>query len=235
MDTTFSPGSAAAVLAIDTAFAACQVALVDGSGKLRAGHSLAMARGQAEVLPGLVAQTLAEAGLGFAALDLVAVTVGPGSFTGVRVALAAARGFALVADCPVAGVSTLEVLAHAVPDEARARGDEVLSVISARRGQVYFQRFRAGTRPDALGPARVCSLGEVAESGQGSIWAVGDAAAEAVAAGCAGRAVAEALLPRPADLAALALLDLCEGRVRPALPLYVRGPGAEPARPQDAR
>lgn len=213
------------VLALDTAFAACQLALLSADGRVLAAESRPMARGQAEVLPGLLQAAMAATGCRFAELGLVATTIGPGSFTGVRVAVATARGLALVAGCPVAGIGTLEALAHAAPEAARAEGATVLAVIEARRGQVYAQRFRAGRRPQPLEEPRVCELEELRD-GPAAAWAAGDAAAAAVAAGCARRAVAESALPRPEHVAMLALLDREAGTLRPPLPLYVRGHGA---------
>lgn len=214
------------VLAIDTAFAACQVAVLSAEGVVLAAASSRMARGQAEALPALLREAMAAAECRFADLSLIAATVGPGSFTGVRVAVAAARGLALVAGCPVAGITTLEALARAAPDAAKAEGAEMLAVIEARRGQVYAQRFRAGPRPQPLEEARVCALADLPVDAPPA-WAAGDAAAAAVAAGRAGAAVAGTELPRPDHVAQLALLDLRTATLRPPLPLYVRGPGAD--------
>lgn len=222
---------ASALLVIDTAFGACQVALAGGDGRLRARETRILDRGQAEVLPAMLQSVMAAADGGFAALDLLAVTVGPGSFTGVRVGVAAARGLALVAGCPVAGLTTLEVLAHAVPATAKSQGETVLAVIAARREQVYYQYFRAGERPVALTSPGVCALSAIpaqAGSGPDGGWAVGDAAAAAVAAGLAGDAAPDTALPDPAALAALAWHDRRTGRLQAALPLYVRGSGATP-------
>ena len=94
---------------------------------------------------------MAEAGLAFADLDRIAVTVGPGSFTGVRVGIAAARGLALVTGCPVVGIGTLAV--HAEKARARSRARARCSpLLDARRGEVYGQAFAADGAP--LGAAR---------------------------------------------------------------------------------
>jgi tRNA threonylcarbamoyladenosine biosynthesis protein TsaB len=94
------------VLAIDTALEACSAAVLDTEGKLVV-RSLPMARGHAEALMPLIAETMSAAGTEFADLDRIAVTIGPGSFTGVRVGVAAARGIALAADKPAVGLTTL--------------------------------------------------------------------------------------------------------------------------------
>src|SRR6266567_1894140 len=96
------------VLAIDTALEACAAAVLDAaSGKFLASETLAMSRGHAEALMPLIARVMDAAGLEFAELDRIAVTVGPGSFTGLRVGISAARGIALAAGKPAIGLSTL--------------------------------------------------------------------------------------------------------------------------------
>ena len=95
------------VLAIDTALEACSAAVLDTEqAAITAHESLAMVRGHAEALMPLVARVLDRAGLEFAALDRIAVTTGPGSFTGLRVGIAAARGIALAAGKPAVGLTT---------------------------------------------------------------------------------------------------------------------------------
>ena len=100
------------VLAIDTACSACSAALAR-DGVVVAARSEAMARGHAEALMPMVQAVMAEARIAWADLELVAVTNGPGSFTGLRTGLAAARGIALAQGIPVAGVTTLEAVAAA--------------------------------------------------------------------------------------------------------------------------
>src|SRR6516165_10388792 len=102
------------ILAIDTALDACAAAVLDTeAGKLIAQESQGMKRGHAEALMPLVGRVIAQSGIGFADLDRIAVTTGPGSFTGLRVGLSAARGIALAATKPVVGVTTLT--AYAAP------------------------------------------------------------------------------------------------------------------------
>ena len=108
-----------------------------------------MDKGQAERLIPLAEQLLAEAGLTFADLDAIAVGTGPGNFTGVRIAVAAARGLALSLGIPAIGVTRLEALAHGLPRP-------LWVVEDAKRGEVYAQRFDSTggaaflTRLDAL-------------------------------------------------------------------------------------
>src|SRR5688500_10065550 len=124
------------VLAIDTALAACSAAVLDTARGIVASASEPMVRGQAEVLMPMVARVMREAGVDFEALDRVAVTVGPGSFTGLRVGIAAARGIALAAGKPAVGLSTLA--AFAAPHIAADHTAPVVAAIDARHAQVYL-------------------------------------------------------------------------------------------------
>ena len=100
------------ILAIDTALDACAAAVLDtGSGRLVAQESQSMKRGHAEALMPLIGRVVVESGIGFAGLDRIAVTTGPGSFTGLRVGLSAARGIALAANKRVVGITTLTAFA----------------------------------------------------------------------------------------------------------------------------
>src|SRR6201996_1850702 len=129
------------ILAIDTAMDACAACILDTeAGKLIARESQAMKRGHAEALMPLIARVIKEAGIGFTALDRIAVTTGPGSFTGLRVGLSAARGIALAADKPVVGLTTLT--AYAAPVVAENGAHPVISAIDARHDHVYFQVVR---------------------------------------------------------------------------------------------
>src|SRR3984893_10311220 len=126
------------ILAIDTALDACAAGVLDtGAGKLIAQESLAMKRGHAEALMPLSARVIKESGIAFASLDRIAVTTGPGSFTGLRVGLSAARGIALAASKPVVGLTTLT--AYAAPVVSQDAEQPVISAIDARHDQVYFQ------------------------------------------------------------------------------------------------
>ena len=121
------------VIAIDTALGACSVAALDG--QIVCGHRfLDMNRGHAEVLMGLVDEVEAEAGFGVLACDRLAVTVGPGTFTGLRVGLAAARGFALASGKPLVGLTTLHAIA------AGAEG-EMIEKVAQHTGISFPHRF----------------------------------------------------------------------------------------------
>src|SRR5438105_12812235 len=125
------------VLAIDTALEACSAAVFDTSSGVLASETRGMARGHAEHLMPLIARVMNEGGFEFADLDRIAVTTGPGSFTGLRVGISAARGIALVAGKPVVGVTTLA--AYAAPIVNRGGEHPVISAIDARPDPVYLQ------------------------------------------------------------------------------------------------
>ena len=148
------------VLALDTALDACAAAVLDRAGpdlRLTAETDV-IGRGHAERLMALLGGVMTRAGLGFADLDLVAVTVGPGSFTGIRVGVAVARGIALAAGKPIAGISTLVALAE--DGRAAAPGEPVLAAIDARRGEVYAQAFAADGAP--VSPPAAMALADAA-------------------------------------------------------------------------
>jgi tRNA threonylcarbamoyladenosine biosynthesis protein TsaB len=129
------------ILAIDTALDACAACVLDtDAGRLIAQESQAMKRGHAEALMPLIARVIKASGIGFAGLDRIAVTTGPGSFTGLRVGLSAARGLGLAADKPVVGVTTLT--AYAAPVVSQNAEQPVISAIDARHDHVYFQAVR---------------------------------------------------------------------------------------------
>ena len=133
------------MLAIDTALEACATAVLDTDRKgALTSRSLPMARGHAEALMPLIVDVMSAAEVEFTDLDRVAVTVGPGSFTGLRVGVAAARGIALAAGKPAVGLTTLAALAAPFFDADETRA--LLAVIDARHSQVYMQLFGPGGR-----------------------------------------------------------------------------------------
>lgn len=206
------------VLVIDTALDACTAAVFGGAGPddMRALglRSEIMARGHSERLGGFVRDAVAEAGDGFEALDRIGVTVGPGSFTGLRVGLAFAQGLGAALGVPVVGVSTLAALARS------ADGDEgpTAAVIDARRGQVYLQLFADGgpaSEPEAL------SLEDAVARLAGRSWRI-------VGSGAALVGGAQSTLTAP-DPAALATLTAAfDPATNPPRPLYLRAPDATP-------
>ncbi|MAP19128.1 MAG: tRNA (adenosine(37)-N6)-threonylcarbamoyltransferase complex dimerization subunit type 1 TsaB, partial [Aurantimonas sp.] len=141
------------LLAVDTAFARCSVGLFDmDAGVMLAGDEPEIGKGHAEQLFGIIDDVLNAAGADYGSLRRIAVTVGPGSFTGLRVGVSAVRGLALTLGVPAVGVTTLEVLAapHLAADRV------VLSVLDAKRGEVYAALYdsdgAALKEPAALAP-----------------------------------------------------------------------------------
>src|SRR6186713_2614867 len=168
------------VLAIDTALEACSVAVLDTDRPdLRAHESLPMQRGHAEALMPLVARVLDRVQFDFSAIDRVAVTTGPGSFTGLRVGIAAARGIALASGKPAIGLTTLA--AFAAPFIAADDTLPVVVAIDARHQHVYLQVFGPGGR--TLVAPRIASVADaVRAAGHGPVRLAGTGAAMLLAA-----------------------------------------------------
>jgi tRNA threonylcarbamoyl adenosine modification protein YeaZ len=220
------------LLALDNAEAACSVALWDAArpaATVLLGHRrLSAARGQADHLVPLIDELLGAVGCDYAALATLAVNRGPGSFTGLRSVVAAARGLALAAGLPVIAVSSLETLAAAV-------ACPVVAALDVRRGQICLQRFDRDGLPLAepeimtpqhaaagLGPAPVRLVGSGALLLRAALPAhqvvvVEEAELDARwVASCAARRLAAGEEPQPGPT------------VRP---LYLRPPDARPQVP----
>ena len=218
------------VLGLDTATKACSVA-VWRDGAVLAHECVRMERGHTEVLIPMVKRVLGAAALAFRDLDLVAVTVGPGAFTGLRVGLAAARGIALAADVPCIGVTTLEAIAAAVP---RREGDSrvVLVVLETKRGDFYAQAFS----PEGVGlaPPRAVDAAVLPDLVEGrEVVVAGDAGAAVIAglhaAGMVAERAAGAEYADACIVAGIAArrMRAKEGPLQRPLPLYVRRPEAQ--------
>src|SRR5260221_2058189 len=143
------------VLAIDTALEACSAAVLDTDSGIAASETLAMTRGHAEAVTPLIARVMSAAAIEFADRDRIAVTTGPGSFTGLRVGISAARGIALAAGKPAVGLSTLA--GFAAPLIADDDSTQVVAAIDARHEQVYLQVFGSGGAAGGAPP--VANLG----------------------------------------------------------------------------
>jgi tRNA threonylcarbamoyladenosine biosynthesis protein TsaB len=216
------------VLAIDTALAACSAAVLDTVfGGVIAGESLPMVRGHAETLMPLIARVMKRAALAFPDIDRVAVTTGPGSFTGLRVGISAARGIALAADKPAVGVSTLS--AYAAPHLADDKAVPVVAAIDARHEHVYLQVFGPGGR--VLIAPRLARLSEAVNAAATAPCRVVGSAARAVADRMPdGAPVLLRIDARDApdiDWVARMGAVLPEGQAPPK-PQYLRAPDAQP-------
>src|ERR1700731_1241532 len=168
------------ILAIDTALDACAAGVLDTeAGKLIPLESQAMKRGHAEALMPLIARVIEQSGIAFAALDRIAVTTGPGSFTGLRVGISAARGIALAAGKPAVGLSTLA--GFAAPLIAEDDSTHAAAAIDPRHDQVYLQVFGPGGR--TLVAPRIATLRDAVRAAMtGRARIVGNAATIVAAA-----------------------------------------------------
>jgi tRNA threonylcarbamoyl adenosine modification protein YeaZ len=219
------------VLAIDTALEVCAAAVLDTENGKVTSVSLPMVRGHAEALIPLIGRVMKEADTAFSALDRIAVTTGPGSFTGLRVGIAAARGIALSTGKPAIGLTTLE--AYAAPWIAHDDKTTVAVAIDARHQHVYLQTFSPGGR--SLIAPRIASVADAvrAAAGNGAVRIVGTGATMLAAAWPA-REPEPALVEdrRAPDIVWVGRLAIAadEGSGQPK-PLYLRAPDAQP---QDA-
>jgi tRNA threonylcarbamoyladenosine biosynthesis protein TsaB len=219
------------VLAIDTALEACSAAILDTDRQSGiVSRSQPMMRGHAEALMPLIAAAMSAADTEFSQLDRIAVTVGPGSFTGLRVGVAAARGIALATGKPVVGLTTLAALAAPFfeADESAA----LLAAIDARHGQVYMQLFGPGGR--SLVAPRVASVREAVRAATASPTRIVGTGAKLIDDAWPDNERRPSLVSavRAADVAwvarlGAAIVDL----TAPVKPLYLR---EADARPQDA-
>jgi tRNA threonylcarbamoyladenosine biosynthesis protein TsaB len=220
------------ILAIDTATEACSVSLAIGDRQLD--RYVELERGHAERILPMVQELLTEGGVTLESLDAIAFGRGPGGFTGVRLAASVAQGLAFGAGVGVVPISDLAALAHrALADRPEAA--RVLVVNDARMREVYWCAFRRQEVPLALGPERVGSEHTVELTRDPSPWVAagrGLVAWPALAERCraAGAEVLPDLLPRAAEVLALARHEVAAGRIlqpADALPVYVRDNVAE--------
>jgi tRNA threonylcarbamoyladenosine biosynthesis protein TsaB len=204
------------VLGLDTCLATCSVAVVDGQ-RVVAHACEVMARGHQERLAPMAREVMAEAGLGFDSIQRVGVTVGPGSFTGLRVGVAFAKGLALALDVPAVGIGTLEAIAAGIQGL-------VFPAIDARRGQLYLQAFedgRALMAPDALAAGDAAA--RLAELSQGRPFTLVGSGASLLADFSPGARIVEA---EGADAREVARLAVARSP-GPLKPLYLRAPDAK--------
>ena len=216
------------VLAIDTALAACSAAVLDTEyGGIIASESLPMLRGHAEALLPMLQRVMRQANFGFSDIDRIAVTTGPGSFTGLRVGIAAARGLALAAEKPAVGLSTLS--AYAAPHIASDERFPVVAAVDARHDHVYMQVFAPGGR--LFTAPRLAPLREAVKAAAEASSFITGSAARLVATGLS----ADDLVPVGVDASAapdIAWVARMGAVVpedqAPLKPQYLRAPDAQP-------
>ena len=217
------------LLVLDTALDALAVAVIarDGDRTITTSSTEIIGRGHAERLMDAVEAVSARAEVTLTEIDAFAATIGPGSFTGIRIGVAAARGFALAAGRPSLGVPTLEALA--AEGRTARPGRAVFAVLDARKDEVYAQGFDAeGTalgRAEVIAPARVA---EAAKAVDAVILGTGAPLVAALAPDL--EMLAEPTIPSIETIARLALarLDACGGACEKPSPLYVRPADAKP-------
>jgi tRNA threonylcarbamoyladenosine biosynthesis protein TsaB len=205
------------ILALDSAVARCSATIV-ADGEIVAGYQQDIARGHASILPVMVQDCLRDAGLQSSDCDAIAVTVGPGSFTGIRGGLALAQGLALASGCPVIGVTVGEALADSLP---QLGGRTLWCATTSRLGRVFLE-----IGDDVLS----CALTELPYT-RGPVAVAGGAAADIasrLAARGANVMLTDARLPTGRHVAEVAARRLA-GTIRPlaAEPLYVDLPEAK--------
>lgn len=199
------------ILAIDTSTGPCSVAIW-GESRIKAYIENTGAVMQSRHIVPMIEDALKQSGITYRDLASVVASVGPGSFTGIRVGLATARGIAFSAGIPGAGYTTLDVLAHAT-----GRAGRVLALLNAGKGEYYYQGFEGG-RP--LFAPRLGTLEAILKDTPGPATFAGNA--DLNAAGYVRRNVTFPRADALASLAATAAADALELR-----PFYIRAPDAK--------
>jgi tRNA threonylcarbamoyl adenosine modification protein YeaZ len=219
------------ILALDTSMGACSAALLrrDGGAEALFARQENMARGHAEALMPMVADIMGESGTDFAALGLIAATTGPGSFTGVRIAISAARGFALVTGAKLFGTDSLTVMAQEASNLGIASGAPFAIAVDARREMLYFGLYDGAARR-LQGPLLLAPDDAAQRLAHSTRMAFGSGAALlAAAASRRGIGIEAGLLDLQPSAAALAALAAGSAeRVAMLSPLYLRPPDARP-------
>jgi len=180
------------ILAFDTAVEGCSVAVVNTTTGQDWSERVITDRRQAEILVPMIEEIMTRAGVTFQTLDRIAVTIGPGSFTGVRIGLSTARALALASNLPLIGVSTLQVMASS----AVSSGQNILAVLDTKREDFYGEVFDPQAR--SIEPVRIWAGEEVAEAERDDKVIVLKAGADAVKiAHCAAGMDVAAHYPEP--------------------------------------
>jgi tRNA threonylcarbamoyladenosine biosynthesis protein TsaB len=220
------------ILALDSSAALCAAAVMSG-GRIVAAKAEDMTRGQAERLMPLAREVMEDAGVAPADLSAVAVCIGPGNFTGVRIGVGAARGLALALGRPAIGIGRLDALAA----EALEAGEGPVAVaVATRRNEICAQAFAPGAHGPVALTEPMSGMPEVVAAAMAAALVdtpprlTAGAAAEALAAPFGAKAGRLAQSPSPGTIARLAALALASGRshARPA-PIYLRAADAAPS------
>ncbi|MDP3524772.1 MAG: tRNA (adenosine(37)-N6)-threonylcarbamoyltransferase complex dimerization subunit type 1 TsaB [Hoeflea sp.] len=212
-------------LALDCSTRYCCAAVLDtGTDHILAAASPDIGRGHAEQLPAIVAGVLAQAGVNLKDIGRIGVTIGPGSFAGIRVGVAFARGLALALGAPCIGVGSLEAIA--IP-AARQAGQPVMAVLDARRDHVWAILVDVDGRPlvpaAEITPAAAARL--AADRGSGLVGS-GAALLAEIDGSLAARIIAGTAVPAIEDVARLAAR--LDPAANPPEPRYLREADAKP-------
>jgi tRNA threonylcarbamoyladenosine biosynthesis protein TsaB len=204
------------LLAIETSGSACSVAIKGAPGRPPAHEIMATSHGHATALAPMVARLAKAAGIDLKALGAIAVSCGPGGFTGIRVGLATARAMALAIGCPIIGIGSFQALGATAVRSGGRLGDRNLMVLDSRRSDLFAIELGADLRP--LSPPDLLSADAIAaRCSRGDVTLIADAELTQLAALSGMRANADAVAV--AELAA----------TRPDLhlaadPIYLRAP-----------
>ncbi|MDM9647183.1 tRNA (adenosine(37)-N6)-threonylcarbamoyltransferase complex dimerization subunit type 1 TsaB [Rhizobium sp. S163] len=208
------------ILALDTAGVDCAASVYDSSRNTVLGEASDMiGKGHAEHLMGIVDRALDQAGVQLSDVERIAVTIGPGSFTGIRVGVAAARGFALSLGVPAVGITTLAVMAEA--ERERSPDRQVLAAMDAKRNEIYLQAFDADGTP--LDEARAVTVEDAQAFAASFDGVITGSATPLLRPDATGEHSNHFPISIVARLAAAA--DPSSGKPKP---LYLRGPDAKP-------
>lgn len=219
-----SSGLPAPLLAIETAGSACSVALRMSAHQPPAHEIMATAHGHATALAPMIQRLARGAGMDLKALKAIAVSCGPGGFTGIRVGLATARAMALAIGCPIVGIGSFQALAATAARSGGRLAPRSLVVLDSRRSELFAAELGADLQPRA--PAELLSADEIeARCRTDDIALIADAELTRFAGLGAFSASADAIAV--ADLAAMRP-DLHQ----PAQPIYLRPPDISQPRPR---
>ncbi|MEJ5080313.1 MULTISPECIES: tRNA (adenosine(37)-N6)-threonylcarbamoyltransferase complex dimerization subunit type 1 TsaB [unclassified Ochrobactrum] len=214
------------ILALDTASSWCAAAIYDsGTDTVLAEVSEDIGKGHAEVLMDYIGRVMTQSGIAMTDLDCVAVNVGPGSFTGVRIGVSAARGFALALERPAIGISAFDALASEVA--ISHPGKPVLVLLEAHRGEIYAQSFDADSK---------ATTGPMVLPRDEALALIQQQSSETVLAGSAANALNEVLagtfstarVEPTARIGTYAKLAALREPGEAPKPLYMRGPDVKP-------
>ena len=217
------------ILSIDTALSNCSTAIWD-DGEILGANSLELSKGHVEILMPMIKNLVEKTGSKFTDLDMIAVTIGPGSFTGLRTGLSAAHGLALALNIPVHGVTTLEAVAFSVFSqlEEGIKNIPLFVVLETKRADLYFQQFTAGGLPKSE-PLAVLPEVVIRLLPNSPIWVAGDACDRFLSSVPVNKAAkikiaTECRFPKPQHVAEIASRRLhC---AKKATPFYIHPPAA---------